>query len=109
MHTNKRVKQIKRRKQKSKILIALTSLLMVFIISMSINPELALASGPDMNPHYISIEIEAGETLWNIAERYKAEEQSIVSYIAELKQINDFGANAISEGDYLVIVDYTAL
>jgi hypothetical protein len=109
MHTNRRKKQVRRRKQQNRIVIAIASLLMVFLISMCINQDLALARDQNLKPHYTSMEIEAGETLWNIAERYKAEEQSTISYIAELKQINDFGSNEISEGDYLIIVDYTAL
>ena len=105
---------VKRRNRKisqrrNRTFIAITSLLVAIVISINANQGLALGNdnAPIIDTHYVSIEIEPGENLWSIATRYKAEEQSVSSYIAELKQMNNFDSNDIREGDYLIVTDYT--
>ena len=88
--------------------ITMTSLFVAIVISLNANQGLALVDdNREADTHYMSIEIETGENLWSIAKRYKADEQSVSSYIAELKQMNNFGSNDIREGDYLIVADYT--
>ena len=106
MNTNRRKRQLRQRRNRA--VITITSLLIAIMISIGSNQGLALGNDDKLvEAHYLSIEIESGESLWNIAEKYKAKEQSTSSYIAELKQINNFGSNDICEGDYLIVVDYT--
>jgi len=60
--------------------------------------------------YYKSIEIEAGDSLWNIAEENMSEEyNSIYEYLDELVSINNIqvaSADSIQAGDYLTIVYY---
>jgi len=113
MNTNRRRKQNGKQKQhtrqqKRRIIISIASLLVAMVLSINSNQGLALAEHDVANnTQYTSIEIKAGENLWSIAEQYKANEQSTYSYIAELKQINNFESDNIYEGDYLIVIDYT--
>lgn len=53
---------------------------------------------------YKSVEIKAGDTLWNIAETYMAEGNNSVSqYVAELKNINSLKGDQIEAGCNLII------
>lgn len=53
---------------------------------------------------YKSIEIKAGDTLWNIAETYMAEDNNSVSqYVAELKSINSLKGDQIEAGHNLIV------
>lgn len=107
MNRNRRKKELRKRGNRAVITI-IASLLVAIIISFNSNQGLALADNEKTTEaHYISIEIESGENLWTIAAKYKDQNQSTPSYIAELKQINNFGSNEIREGDYLIVADYT--
>lgn len=58
---------------------------------------------------YRYIEVEAGDSLWSIAEEYMSEEyDSIDEYIAEVKQINNITSDKIYRGATLVIPYYIA-
>ena len=107
MNRNRRKHHIVIQRRK-RVLSVITSFLIALIIGLNMNTVLALEETDiKAQPCYISIEIEHGETLWMIAERYKPAKQSTASYIAQLKQINGFGADDIYEGDYLIVADYT--
>lgn len=55
-----------------------------------------------------SIQIEAGDTLWTIAEEYYSEEfGSIEAYISEIKKSNGLKNDTIHSGAYLIIPYYT--
>ena len=57
--------------------------------------------------YYKSIEVKAGDTLWNIAEEYMDESyHSVNEYMNELIEINQLGSGKIHEGCYLTIVYY---
>ena len=53
---------------------------------------------------YKSIELQEGDTLWNIAETYMDDSyDSINDYISELKKINNLDSDEIHEGHYLMV------
>lgn len=53
------------------------------------------------------IEIDVGDTLWDIAERYMTEEyKSKQQYIDEVKYINNLDSNQITAGAYLLVPYY---
>lgn len=57
------------------------------------------------NKYYKSIEVQAGDTLWDIAEVYMDESyHSVNEYVNELIEINQLGSGKIHEGRYLTIV-----
>ena len=57
--------------------------------------------------YYTSIQIEDGDSLWTIAERYAAPESgSYNDFIKEVKQINSLDDNIIEYGCSLVIPQY---
>lgn len=54
--------------------------------------------------YYRSILIHSGDTLWEIAEKYKGEEyDSTEAYISVLKSINNLETNQLEAGQYLII------
>ena len=62
---------------------------------------------PTSYKYYKSIEIQEGDTLWGIAEKYMIDEYASVSdYIEELKAINGLTSDDIQEGHYLTVVYY---
>ena len=58
--------------------------------------------------YYTSVEIEAGDTLWTIAEEYMSYEyDSTMDYVNELKSMNGLTSDTIYEGNSLVIAYYS--
>ncbi|MDO4312906.1 MAG: LysM peptidoglycan-binding domain-containing protein [Eubacteriales bacterium] len=54
--------------------------------------------------YYKSIKVDAGDTLWSIAERYMDDTcDSIPEYIEILKEINQLESTEIHEGRYLTV------
>ena len=60
------------------------------------------------NKYYESIQVESGDTLWNIADEYitgfNVEKQD---YIAEVCQINGITEDQIHAGDYIIVPYYS--
>lgn len=57
--------------------------------------------------YYTSVEIEAGDTLWTIAEEYmSAEYDDVNEYIKEVKQINNMYSDTIHAGSYIMVPYY---
>lgn len=55
--------------------------------------------------YYKSIEIQAGDTLWEIAEEYRtADYDSLYDYINELKAVNGLPSDEIQAGQYLTVI-----
>ncbi len=58
--------------------------------------------------YYSSIEIENGDTLWSIAEKYiSTEYESIYDYIRELKQMNNLTSDNIIAGQNITVAYYS--
>ena len=57
--------------------------------------------------YYKTIEIDSGDTLWNIAEKYMDNHyDSVYTYIEELKEINGLSSDDIQDGQFLMISYY---
>ncbi len=55
--------------------------------------------------YYKSIEIQAGDTLWEIAQEYRtADYDSLHAYINELKAVNGLTSDEIQAGQYLTVI-----
>ena len=57
--------------------------------------------------YYTSVQIQSGDTLWNIAKRYCPEEAEINTYVNEIKEINHLQSDEIHSGKYLTIIYYS--
>ena len=58
-------------------------------------------------PHYASIRVERGDSLWGIASRYAAQSpMDVRGYVEELKRINQLPDDTIHAGHYLMVVYY---
>lgn len=59
---------------------------------------------------YTSVEIEAGDTLWTIAEAYMCSEyDDINDYIYDVMQINNLASDEIHAGGYLMVPYYEVI
>ena len=57
--------------------------------------------------YYKSVMIEAGDSLWSIAEEYKTEHYANTQeYIDELVDLNNLSSETIHAGQYLMIIYY---
>ena len=105
----KRRDAVVRRQRK---LLAITILIFVSLgifLGTSIN---ALASSkPDVasyNKYYKSVQVEAGDTLWTIADEYIADLNiDKADYIAEICELNGICEDEIHAGDYVVVAYYS--
>ena len=59
--------------------------------------------------YYTNIEVQYGETLWDIADAYFCEEKynNYEHYIAEVMQINGLYSEEVSAGSYLIVPYYS--
>lgn len=58
--------------------------------------------------YYTSIQIQSGDTLWDLANDYiTTEYQSINDYINEVKNLNSLETDDIHEGQYLTVPYYS--
>lgn len=58
--------------------------------------------------YYTSIQIQSGDTLWELANDYiSAEYTSVNDYIKEVKQLNSLKNDNIHEGQYLTVPYYS--
>lgn len=67
-------------------------------------------SAPELTyyKYYTTIQIEAGDSLWDIASRYVCEDIiSIKDYILEIKSINKLKSDTIQSGDTLTVIYYS--
>lgn len=62
-------------------------------------------NGLTVEKYYKSIQIEAGDTLWDIANEYRGN-QEIKSYIKEVKKMNNLKSDQINDMSYLTIMYY---
>lgn len=58
---------------------------------------------------FVSIEIEAGDTLTEIAQKYAISKAEYNAYIEEVKSINNLKDDVIHNGCYLLIPVYEAI
>ncbi|MCP1101714.1 LysM repeat protein [Aequitasia blattaphilus] len=58
-----------------------------------------------LKKYYKSVEIEAGDTLWDLAQKHKGD-ADIRDYINEIKQLNQLDSDTIHYENYLTVSYY---
>lgn len=64
---------------------------------------------PDKHIYYKSVDITKGDTLWSIAETYKADKMSVTKYISRIKEFNDMESDIIKIGQKIILPIETEL
>lgn len=82
------------------ILIVTIAVLLVVLFS---NYTVKSESLPCEQKLYKSIMVESGDTLWDIAEEYCIEGESMIDYLEELKAINGIHDGNVKSGCYIVV------
>ena len=104
----------KRRRQVfvKKMMLGIVLCVMLLSFSVCFKGGLVDAHGdqkeaPMSYKYYKSIEIQGGDTLWDIAKEYMSDDYaSVYDYIEELKSVNGLTSDDIQEGHYLTVVYY---
>ncbi len=103
----KKAKQIAKRKL---VLLIATFLVILIgcIVFGSIFSSAHVSEADTERKYYKSIEIQKGDTLWDIAEEYVSDiyYESKQDYVDELKEVNGLQSDMIHEGQYLIVVYY---
>ncbi len=103
----KRARQIVKRR----MVILLTTVFLIVIgcvIFGSIFSSAHVSAEGQEVRYYKSIEIQKGDTLWDIAEEYASDiyYDSTQDYVDELKEINNLTSDTIHSGRHLIVVYY---
>ena len=98
-----------RRQKKILAVVILIFISLGILLGTSMN---ALASSKadaaSYHKYYTSVRIEAGDTLWTIADEYIADLNiDKQEYIAEICSLNDICEDEIHAGDYVVVAYYS--
>ena len=107
---NIRKREVVVRKQKTFFAVLIIVLVTLgILLGTSVN---ALASSKadisSYNKYYTSIQIESGDTLWNIADAYIDNlDISKAEYIDEICRMNGISEDEIHTGDYIVVPYYS--
>ena len=88
--------------------IAVFTLFFAFVLTgfVSISNTAKAETMPEPDRYYTSIQIEKGDTLWDIALQYKWEGQTTQDYVDELMEMNQLSSEQITAGQYLMIYYY---
>lgn len=104
---NSRVRKAEglRKYVKKQVFLAVLSFLFIFMFSFTANGFLSNAKTEgEADKYYKSIVIESGDTLWSIAlQNMNFDDNDIMAYIKEVKEINGLEDDNITEGMYLII------
>ena len=73
---------------------------------ISISSTAKAEGNPEPERYYTSIQIERGDTLWDIASRYKWDGQTTQAYIDEVMEMNHLTSDEIPAGQYVMIYYY---
>lgn len=77
------------------------------IVLLKTTPEVNAQSEHVNTKYFTTISVEAGDTLWDIAEEYRTVEYaSVQDYIDEVKEINHITGDDITTGCYLTVPYY---
>ncbi len=92
----------------SRIFVISFILVIIVFASFYINyRKVSAENSSNRTKQVVSIKIEAGDTLWNIAKEYMTEEyRDINEYIEEIKTSNGLFEDIIHEGHYIIIPHY---
>lgn len=99
-------KQKKRDAGKKRVILALV---LIAVFCSAFGTLFATAQGnrneePVNFTYYKSVQIEYGDTLWDIAKTYMTDDyDSIPEYVEELKRMNSLHSDEIQEGRFLMV------
>lgn len=103
-----RTKSIRRRNAMLKrIVLLISSLILLCFITISFMyfKSAAHENRFSDNKLYRSVQIEKGDSLWSIANRYMTEDYAnIDQYMDELRNLNNLESDTLIEGNYLSVV-----
>ena len=97
--------------RRQKRIITFAAIILISVIAILCSSINAFAKSENemgnITKMYTSIRVEAGDTLWDIEERYNiCSDLSREQYIEELKNINHLSDDEIHSGEYLVVSYY---
>lgn len=109
---NNRIRR--QRELRQHIIICVISVLLVFalvFIFSNIKSEASNKSDQILYKHFTSIQVQYGDTLYSIADRYVCESKNTVSsFIKEVKYMNDIeNPDYLVAGSYILIPYYSTL
>lgn len=112
MNSKQRIKNRAKKRRtseaaKKRIILLLATVLLITVGSVIFGSAFSSvqANTEEQTKCYKSIVIEAGDSLWSIANEYRGVE-STKAYIGELKQLNGIVSDTIHQGQCLVVVYY---
>lgn len=104
---SRRYRERRLRQMRIRFLLALAAIFLTLIMAISYRAILSDAKGNEniTYKYYTSIEIQYGDTLWDIAQAYYSEEyDSLDDYIHEVMKINHLQQeSAIAAGEHLIV------
>ncbi len=110
---NYRRKLRRQREIRRRFILAGIALILILIFTLSYHALVSNASTQMEEityKYFTSIQIEAGDTLWSLADRYadSAHYDSQDQYIAEVMHINHMTSEELHAGNYLIVPYYSA-
>lgn len=101
----RRAKSMQRRKR----IAAAAALFILFFFVLIGSSIHAFAGGKEregQRRYYTSIQVQPGDTLWDLAERYTRSATDRKAFIEEVRSINGLTDGRLRSGDYIVISYY---
>ena len=91
-------------KRAASVLLLASFILILFLIFHR-NPASGASEG-QVSVRYISIQIEEGDTLWDLAARYKPSSEDITHYMQRIRKVNHLTDSCLIAEEYLIIPLY---
>ena len=105
MRENRRMRARKEAQQKRIVVLFCSIIAVVMIATVFLRSTSAQAAPAEVTyKYYTSIQVESGDTLWDIASEYVSDEYSDVhEYMNEVCTINHISEDEIHAGQYIVV------
>lgn len=89
-------------KSKFRFITFLVLLILVLGIGFGRITGIGVANGVN-EPEYATVEVNTGDTLWNIAERYASNDQDVREVVYKISRINDLDQDTITAGQTIKV------
>ena len=94
-------------RRRIRLFVFVVLLFVLILLGCTMFPSMAREEGPRPTAYYTSIKIEEGDSLWEIAGRYKqGGNLTTADYVEKLRRINSLQEDTIHAGQYLTVVYY---
>ena len=113
MRRERRARALRKQREKRKmILLIVLTLVVIFVIGMGFGSMITRAkepAAPAMYKYYANVEIQDGDTLWDLAGDYMdaAHYENRVDYINEVMTINGMHDTCLIEGRKIILPYYS--